>query len=771
MNKLLLTSILGALSFLPVFSASVTPDGALDRLHGARTPLKSTSSLATSYKLVHTQYMHENDAAWYAFNNEAGGWLILPGDDVAAPLLGYSETGSFNYEMLPEAMKWWLSEYAGEISECAGVSREESVNDTREPIAPMIRTVWDQNAPFNMLSPEIDGVKAPTGCVATAMAQFMKYFNYPAKGSGTLSYSMNGMPLSLDLEDVAFEWESMADVYREDASEAQKLAVAQLMQACGYAVESLYYSYVTSASVYLWPKSLIQNFGYAPSSQLVSRIYMDYNVWESTIYDSLASGCPVLYSGLGSSGGHAFLCDGYQQGGFFHFNWGWAGLSDGYFLLSALNPTALGTGGGAGGFNSGQIALVNCRPDFEGSVMTPQMGVLEKTYITYSNVSKNLSLLGGGILNLSPVNITARPGFEIECPDGRLIYAGAGNAPIDFPVMFVLGTYARKVPEKLSDGIYKVRPVFGVAEGEEIVWHRIYMPVSMEPYWTLIVEDGKGSIEANQPNNDIEVTDFHLTTGVYISNQFKVAATIENKGDREYMSDVYVVVYRTDGSRVMVSTPNPVDLMAGETDDFEFTVVPSGSFSVGEMLVALALDDGTNTNSMIEITDRIPMDVKPFQQNVKLQASEFYVENATAVDCSNVTLHVTVTCEEGNYSSPLRLWIRPADVTAGSWGQMLQTQHIYLNEGETVSFDYTFEYPKGIPGVTYNLLSNYVIPESQTWLGSCRFTIDPSSGITSPEINGDASVRYYNLQGAEVTDPVKGIYIRVRDGKAEKIIL
>lgn len=774
MNKLLLTSILGAISFLPISSAPISPDDALGRLSGVRAPLKSPAAAPAKCRLAYTSYSSINNApAWYAFNNEAGGWLILPADDVAAPLLGYSDAGSFCYDALPEAMKWWLSQYASEISasSAAPAVPYEAPEDSRPVIAPMIRTAWDQNAPFNLLSPEIEGISAPTGCVATAMAQFMKFYDYPAKGTGTLSYSMNGLPLSLDLDALPFEWDSMLDIYRDDATDEQKMAVAQLMQACGYSVESLYYSYVTTASVYLWPTALIQNFGYAPSSQLVSRIYMDYDLWESTIYDSLADGCPVLYSGLGSSGGHAFICDGYQQGGFFHFNWGWAGLSDGYFLLSALNPTALGTGGGAGGFNSGQIALVNCRPDFEGSVMTPQMGLLEGSYITYSNVSKNLSLLGGGIMNLSPVTLSARPGFEIECPDGRLIYAGATNAELEFPVTFVLGTYARKVPENLSDGTYKVRPVFGVTEGDATVWRHAYVPVNMEPCWTLVVEGGKGTIADNLPNVDVEVSDFRLTTGAYSGTQFKMAATIENKGDREFMSDVYVVVYHTDGARAMLSTANPVDLMAGESGDFEFTVVPSGNFKAGQFLAALAVDNPSEAQSIIEISERIPLDVKPFQSTVKLEASEFYVENAEAVNCNNVTLHVTMTCVEGNYASPLRLWIRPSDVTTGTWGQMLQTQHIYLNEGETTSFSYTFEYPKGLPGVTYTLLSNYVIPESQAWFGSCQFTVDPASSVEAPEAVDEAPTRYFNLQGVEVAEPVKGIYIRVSGGKAEKILL
>lgn len=776
MKRYIFSIVCGFLLSVSGYSAPLTPAEASHRLQSMHSQTSTKINYSSEY--IEECVIPDNSETWYAFNRPQGGWVILSADDSAAPVLAYSESGNFDYKRLPEAMKWWLTQYTQEITALrknATMSSSDEdlvykapVANNRQSISPMLTTAWDQNDPFNMLCPEIDGKHTPSGCVAASMAQFMKYYNYPSKGTGKLEYTMNGAKLALDLDTLQLRWEDMLDFYRADATEKQKTSVAQLMQACGYAVESIYGEYATNASVYLWLKALVQNFGYAPSSRLVSRIYMNNEDWDSAIYNSLANGNPVLYSGLGSSGGHAFVCDGYSGDGYYHFNWGWAGLSNGYFLLSALNPTALGTGGGAGGFNIGQIAIVDGKPNFKGSKLTPHMGLLENTQISYSNVSKNFSLTGGGLMNLSAIGLNARPGFEIECPDGSFIYAGEANAPVDFPVTFILTTYARKASVTLADGTYRIRPAFGLDEEGAVKWYRADVPVSTTPYWTLTIAGGKGTMEAHDINSDIVVTDFKATTGIYASTQFKVSASIENKGNREFMSDLYVVIYRPNGTEAATGTANPIDLMPGEKGEFEFTSVTS-NVSAGEYSIALAMIDANKMTT--DVSQRINVTVLPFQTEVKMQATEFYVDNAQNVNPENITLHVTMTCQKGNYASPIRIWIRPTSVTTGTWGQMLQSEYVYMNEGETKSFTYSFEYPKGEAGVTYTLLSNYVIPESQSWLGSCQFTIASTSGIDTIETVDGESARYYNLQGIEIKNPKKGIYIRVTGNKREKIIL
>lgn len=402
----------------------------------------------------------------------------------------------------------------------------------------------------------------------------MNYFEYPQKGTGQVSYLWNGQPMSLDFSSLQFDWQNMADIYNSNSTAAQKTAVATLMKACGYAVNSEYGTAATSASVYLWAPALVNYFGYAPSLQPVNRIYYTLSDWENLIYNSLQSGSPVLYSGIGATVGHAFVCDGYSADGYFHFNWGWSGLSNGYFLLSALNPSALGIGGGSGGFNSGQIAVVNIKPSYSGAAMTYAMGLLEGTTMTYSNVSRNFSLVGG-FMNLSNNAIKAKLGFEVTASDGTVQYAGATGSYLNYPIASSTSSIARRLPELLPDGTYRVRPAFAVQVNGEEKWYPMLLPATMKPYWQLVMANGKGTLEAQQQNTNVTVTNLRTLTRPHRNCDFKVGATIANRGETEFMSGVYVTFTDNNGKLLLRSDANPVDIMKGDSVSFEALVTPS----------------------------------------------------------------------------------------------------------------------------------------------------------------------------------------------------
>lgn len=755
----------------------LTPDFALNRIKDSNLPYIVTN--IESANLAYTEYLKDNNSnedclkpAWYAFNKDNSGWIILSADDCSAPVLAYSDQGLFNPSNIPANMKWWLEQYTIQVSNARCKWVQEAGED-RAQITPMIKTAWDQNSPFNLYTPQIDGKNTPTGCVATAMAQFMKYYNYPQAGTGTLSYIMNGTPLSLNLDELKFDWDKMTDTYFHDPSESQKEAVAKLMQACGYAVDSEYTALSTNASVYLWPKALISNFGYSPSSDLISRVYYNNKDWEDLIYNSLKAGIPVLYSGLGSNGGHAFLCDGYASGGFFHFNWGWAGLSDGYFLLSALNPTALGTGGGAGGFNSGQIALVNCTPGNDGSEIKPKMGITEGTEISYSNISKNFTLLGT-LMNLTPKELKVKVGFEIEDIVGNKIYAGESNASIEIDVQGKIQTYARKAATTLGDGNYTVRPVFGIEHDGTTVWSKVLIPVNCPQYWKLEISNGKGTISGGADNRNVKVTGLRATTSGYVSSQFKVAAEIENLDTLEFMSDVYVVLYNKNGDFVYASDANPVDIMPLSNEEVDFTCVTAGvNVPAGEYDMALALVRNKQLKEFDDISGRVTFVMNPFQNDIVMEATDFGVEDSQTVNPSAITLSMKLKCINGYYANPIRVWVRPSGST-GSWGQMMLTQHIYMNQGDTQPVSYTFYYPKATSNTEYELIANYIIPQSQAWLGTCTFKTSETSSVTPHEAlsdEPDGETRYFNLQGFPAKPDCPGVYIMVKNGKSSKIII
>ncbi|MEZ5071268.1 MAG: C10 family peptidase [Bacteroidales bacterium] len=244
-------------------------------------------------------------------------------------------------------------------------------------VTPLLTTQWNQAPYVNALCPydEDYGELTVTGCPATAMAQIMKYWNYPATGIGFHSYAHSTYgTLSANFGTTTYNWSAMPNVVNSG-----NLAVATLMYHCGVAVEMSYNvsaeggsgSYVVKDPYGRYPDSqtcenaYVQFFDYSPTIQGIFRDEYTDAAWTGLMKAELDAGRPVQYAGFGQ-GGHTFVCDGYDANDFFHMNWGWGGYFDGYFLLDALNPGEGGIGSGAGTYNDGQQALIGIQPAQEG---------------------------------------------------------------------------------------------------------------------------------------------------------------------------------------------------------------------------------------------------------------------------------------------------------------------------------------------------------------------------------------------------------------------
>lgn len=391
MKKLYLLA-LGCTFFAGVNASVITPEEALARMNRYQ-PL--TRSVFMSPQLQFTLKSELGLPTVYAFNGSDGqGFVILSADDSAMPVLGYSDSGSLDKENMPPALKSWLEEYNKQIEYLQSVDapafRSFATRSVEwEPISPLMTTRWNQDQPYNDLCylTFSDGRKVvcPTGCVATAMAQVMKYHEYPEKGRGSITYPLysNVQDLSMDFSQVTFNWDSMLDSYSGSVDPASAEAVAILMKACGYSVKMEYGQYESGAKNADVPNALITYFDYDPSVRLVKRAYYTYDDWSALIYNNLVEYGPVIYAGQSDFGGHAFVCDGYSSGGYFHVNWGWGGISDGYFLLDAMTPSAQGIGGYEGGYNLKQEAIINIQKNQGNYVPSPveivQMGSIAAT--------------------------------------------------------------------------------------------------------------------------------------------------------------------------------------------------------------------------------------------------------------------------------------------------------------------------------------------------------------------------------------------------------
>lgn len=363
MKNRLLTIIAGLGSTLALLAGPITPEQALQRVEGMATPAGMRAPAVSSLSLQRTVSTVSNEPAVYLFGN-TDRMLVVAADDEVTPLLGYID-GPVSGE-LPPQMIWWLQEYADQIefmrkNPVSSQGMHLKVHDpaktaprkeSRREIQPLLKTTWDQGMPYNNLCPEINGQKAVTGCVATAAAQVMKYFNWPDKAEGYISYSDNGTTRSLDFSNVTFDWDNMLDSYSGEYNQNQADAVATLMMANGYAAQMQYSPKASSAQSVTMFVSAQDYFKYNEKAQCLYRDYYTADYWEQMIYDNLANVGPVFYAGNdGATMGHAFVCDGYRSDGYFHINWGWSGYFDGYFLLDALNPEGQGTGGNDGGYN------------------------------------------------------------------------------------------------------------------------------------------------------------------------------------------------------------------------------------------------------------------------------------------------------------------------------------------------------------------------------------------------------------------------------------
>ena len=333
----------------------------------------------------------------YVFTTE-NSFVLMAADDRVQPILGYSLTGGFDIENMPANKRAWIQgyndgiRYAVENQLRASSEVAQQWRDLAEGnpiagraitvVAPLIQTQWDQVSPYNMLCPS----NSVTGCVATAMAQVMKYWNYPEHGIGWHSYThpVYG-ELSADFQSTTYDWDNMLNTYNGSSTNAQRLAVATLMYHCGVSVDMNYSPNSSGAGSEIVAEALKTYFNYSSDAVFHDRSEYQDNIWINMLKADLNLNRPVWYCGMGSGGGHAFVLDGYNNSNYFHINWGWGGYCDEYYTIDNLNPGPGGTGSGSNGiYNDAQGAVFGIHPS-DCSANAP-------SNLTYSQSGRNVTL-------------------------------------------------------------------------------------------------------------------------------------------------------------------------------------------------------------------------------------------------------------------------------------------------------------------------------------------------------------------------------------------
>ncbi|NOY96683.1 MAG: T9SS type A sorting domain-containing protein [Chlorobi bacterium] len=389
------------------------------RFYNSTTPQQPALKLAknTAMTLVKTEVIKYNSQsklksakslpAYHIINmGENAGFVIVSGDERANPILGYSTNGHFNLLNIPVQLKAFLANYKNEIaavvkndpdfkigtnSKWSELTSAETKSAEVTTESYLVTSQWGQGKNYNADCPEDGRVQAPygghvpSGCVSVVISQIMRYWAWPARGTGEYCYtppsSKNYGQLCANF-DTEYNWGQMPDKLSSESSDAEKEAVAKIIYHTAVAVKTDFRYNGSSASSSSAKNALRYYFHYSPKVKLLYKSkFSDYE-WKQLLKEQLDNGIPVYYRGDNDGNfGHAFVCDGYDSENRFHFNWGWNGSYDGFFSLNAVTPLSNYN------FTFHQGALINLFPDYED--YTVEEASIQKKHITDG---ENLSL-------------------------------------------------------------------------------------------------------------------------------------------------------------------------------------------------------------------------------------------------------------------------------------------------------------------------------------------------------------------------------------------
>ena len=424
MRKILLLSVSLLLAVTTVFAERVSQEDAALVAKNFMNPVSVSGVKKAPARPMVLKAAAAEDNQFYVYENASGeGWVMVAADDAITPILAYSKTGSFRTDNMPLNVQHWVNNYnqfIKHVVDDGAVASEEAQAQWKQlrkglpddpagnvVVGPLVKTTWDQDAPYWNLCPGTGTDKAYTGCVATAMAQVMNYWQWPKQGVGSHSYKPldvtadypyddDGNPiyskrytstLSADFGNTTYDWANMKDSYSGSYTDAEAKAVATLMYHCGVASEMMYgneddggsgtytgnygdwddYSCAQSslAAFFNYKKSTLISYmrdGYEYGGTVYYESWSDAD-WTAMIKEELDKHHPIMYGGAGAKGGHSFICDGYDDKNYFHFNWGWSGQNDGWYILSNLKPGSGGAGGGSYDFSQSQDVIIGIVPN------------------------------------------------------------------------------------------------------------------------------------------------------------------------------------------------------------------------------------------------------------------------------------------------------------------------------------------------------------------------------------------------------------------------
>ncbi|MBO4463915.1 MAG: C10 family peptidase [Prevotella sp.] len=512
---------------------------------------------------------------YYVFNvGQKEGFVLVSADDRAPAILGYADDGCFDSENMPENMRAWLQGYADQLQWLKQHPQQSSaapVLDEHAAVAPLLTSTWNQPYPYNILCPIDDGKSTYTGCVATAMAQVLYYYKYPAKTTAAMpGYTTNSKGITVGRADVAtINWRYMKDHYTGEEPTAQKNAVAKLMQLCGTSVHMDYTNAGSGAYSSEVSEALKNYFDFDAATSYVSRNDYRARAWDNLVYNELANSRPVYYSGSAVGGGHAFVIDGYDKEGLYHVNWGWGGSCNGYFLLSVLDPgdnSGSGASSSTDGYSYSQEAVIGAQPN---TGIVPPVEVKMTTYNMWPDETSTFPLTNDvypitfytEMYNLAGATYNFNIGAGVYDTSDQLVYAeDLGTVQLDNNWGWSAHLLDAEVPA-LPEGIYSICVL--TREAGSDTWFK--NDGSDRKYLTAIVADSTMTLE--EPTIDLSGT-MQVSEYPHLGKAVTVTTTIQNNGS--FFNDELFL--RVNGKNV---GGRYFEVEAGKSEVLEMSFIPT----------------------------------------------------------------------------------------------------------------------------------------------------------------------------------------------------
>lgn len=535
-----------------------------EALGKAQNFLKSRESSLTrasgSLTLAH-QAGAGSEVYYYAFNNSAGGFIIIGGDDAAREILGYSDKGCFNLATLPDNMRCLLSEYETQISHAIHAIRngaeliqnQAHTRASKSDVSPLLGVgseaiEWNQESPYNLGINKYRSSTDPqyyTGCVPTATAQIMRYYQHPAMDTGLrfpeidLKYGGTAPAIASDF---SYNWTNMKPQYSSSSysyTDPEVYDLANLMYRLGRSVDATYRNpgnpenRGTSSLPRKMAESLASHFGYDRSIYEAQHKFYSDTQWEDLIYGEVASGRPVIYTAYDQHStelhsAHSFVCDGYQAStDTYHINWGWGGRENGYFAISGSN--ALSVPSRNHYYISNHQAIINIKPDAGGDYVR--------------------------MLSATPFTVKAStlvPNSKIEVESGSI--ENTSNVALTVGAIFVDTADPSKTfisPNKEVLNPYYFRKYFTMHRDLE-VGHSYYLyPAYQDAYgvWQKCQMSDDSDVPVITVDNATElmITEITLKYGAYFTpDELSIDFTLSNFTGSDLPYEVRMLIYEKD---------------------------------------------------------------------------------------------------------------------------------------------------------------------------------------------------------------------------------